>query len=419
MDHHHRGFLGAALGLRQDQVGDRMRLLIHAARDMEIRKIKPRLRKLVERGRRRRVGCDQRVEACNKIRFLVLAPFLGVEQRLDRGGGALGGDVGGRQRQAAGPAEHHLVGADLDFDVVGVRMHHQAMDGFQQRQFDEILPLDQPVGRRRRGDHPEHVAGVGIDQAVQLAGIGERHADIGEFGVGDVAHHHQRQWRLLPAVGEGQRPVCADRAVVGLERGHLRAIEADADRLALLQRQPADIADDGARLLADRRHVERLCGIEYQPHRIGAAEQRRRGCSGKGERHPQPVAVAPRIHRGKLFLGANVLGCDCGLRRGFRRRRCGFLCGRSWCCGLGRRRGHLFRRGRSLRHLLCRRLRRSRHLLGHGGRHLGRMRRFRRARLGRLFRLGFDPGRRSWPARQRSPTSPARPAAAAAAGPVP
>ena len=81
-------------------------------------------------------------------------------------------------------------------------MNHHAVDGFKQRQFDKILPLDEAAGRRRRGDHEQRVAGVGIDQPMQDAGAGQRHADIGERRIGDVAQHRQRQRRRLHPVGE-------------------------------------------------------------------------------------------------------------------------------------------------------------------------------------------------------------------------
>ena len=196
----------------------------------------------------------------------------------------------------AGLAEHHLVGADLGVDIVGVRMDHDAVDRFQQRQFDEILPLDEAAGRRRRRDHQQRVAGVGIDQPVQQAGIGQRHGDIGERGIGDVAH-----------TISGSGAACTRSAKVSVQfvplersspvkRRHLRAVETDADRLALFQRQPADIADRSAPpLAADRLDIDRLGGIEHQPHGIGAAEQRRRRRRGKGKRHAQAVAVAPRV----------------------------------------------------------------------------------------------------------------------------
>ncbi len=71
----------------------------------------------------------------------------------------------------------------------------------------------------------------------------------------------------------------------------------------LLQRQQADIADDGAALGADRFDIDRFGMVEHQPHRIGAAEQRSRGRRGKGERHAQAVAVTPRLDGGGLVLG--------------------------------------------------------------------------------------------------------------------
>ena len=42
--------------------------------------------------------------------------------------------------------------------------------------------------------------------------------------------------------------------------------------------------------------------VEHQPHRVGAAEQRRGRRRGKGERHAQAVAVAPRLDGGGLLF---------------------------------------------------------------------------------------------------------------------
>ena len=41
------------------------------------------------------------------------------------------------------------------------------MGGIEQREIDEILPLDEAADRRRRGDHEQRVAGIGIDDPVQ------------------------------------------------------------------------------------------------------------------------------------------------------------------------------------------------------------------------------------------------------------
>ena len=46
------------------------------------------------------------------------------------------------------------------------------MGGIEQREVDEILPLDEAADRRLRGDDQQRVAGIGIEQPVQQAGIG-------------------------------------------------------------------------------------------------------------------------------------------------------------------------------------------------------------------------------------------------------
>ena len=208
---------------------------------------------------------------------------------------------------------------------------------------------------------------------------------LANFGIGDVPLHQQRQRRRLDAVGKGQRPLRAVGAAFAFERGHLRPVEPDADGLAFLQRQPADIADDGAAFGADRLDVDRRGLIEHQPHIIGAAEQRGRRRRVKGERHTQAVAVAPRLDR----AFCRRTGCD---RRHLLRRLRGRRSGVDLLGGLRRFRGlHGLCRflGRS-QHLLpcCRRIfRRRRGLLGDRRRHLRC-----RWRLRRLSGLDLDPG---------------------------
>ena len=247
-------------------------------------------------------------------------------------------------------------------------MHHHAVHGFQQRQFDEVLPLDETTGRRRCSDDQQRVAGVGIDQPVHRARIGERHGDVGERRLGDVAQHRQRQRRGLAAFGESQCPLGAVGAAFAFERGNLRPVEADADGLALLQRQPADVTDDGAALEADLFDIHRPGMVEHQPHRIGAAEQRGRGRRGKGEGDAQAVAVTSRLDGGGLVLGSGFFaGGFLGVFL------CAFL-GGSFLGGVFRR-----RHGCRWRELLRR--------LGGRRRRLGR-RGFRRLHSRRLDRFG-------------------------------
>ena len=247
-------------------------------------------------------------------------------------------------------------------------MNRHAVDRFQQRQLDEILPPDEAADRRRRRDHQQRVAGVRIDQPMQQAGPGKRHGDVGQRRIGNVSDHHQRLRRRLHGVGEGQRPVRDARLIVGLQRRHLRAIEANADRLALLERQQADLGDQRPALGADRLDVDRLQGVEHQPHRIGPAKQRRRRGGGERKRQAQSVAVACRADLDGRFAGPD-----------FRRRGCPGVRRR-----IGRGGNQLWRgvyHGR--RHLICR------HLLGPWR----RLRCFRRrGRLRRRLGLDLDPG---------------------------
>ncbi|MGY2937231.1 hypothetical protein ACVWZ6_006833 [Bradyrhizobium sp. GM6.1] len=187
------------------------------------------------------------------------------------------------------------------------------MRGFQQREIDEVLPLDEAAHRPLRGDDIERVAGIGIGELVQEPRIGEGDRDVGERRVGDVARDHQRQRRRLDLVGEGQEPVGLLADLLARQRIDQRPGETDAHRLSLLERDAADLADHRAALGADRLDVDRLCRIEHQPNGVAAAERRRRGCDLKRESYPQAVAVAADIDAGTSRLRRSGRLCWRGL----------------------------------------------------------------------------------------------------------
>ena len=288
-------------------------------------------------------------------------------------------------------------------------MNDDAVDGFKQRQLDEILPLDETARRRRRGNDQQRVAGVGIDQPMHEAGIGQRHGDIGHGRIGDITQHLQRQRRCLHPIGKCQRPADPGRAAIAFERRHLRTVEAHADGLAFFQRQPADVADDGAGLGADRLDIDRPGAVEHQPHRVGAAEHGRGRRSGEGKRHTQAVAVPPCLDgSGGRFRSFRVLN---GRRLCFRRHCCLWRLDWSHLLSRGRRllgtSRHLFHDVRLLHyrrsmldnlHCLLRRawrcLRRARRCLGYRRRSFSYWRRFFNCqrRLLRLPGLNLDPG---------------------------
>ena len=88
------------------------------------------------------------------------------------------------------------------------------------------------------------------------------------------------------------------RVVVAGQRGHLRAVEADADRLPVVQRQPADLGDERAALAADRLDIDRLCESNTS-HTVSARRNSAAGVGGgKGKRQAQAVAVAPGLDAG-------------------------------------------------------------------------------------------------------------------------
>ena len=183
-------------------------------------------------------------------------------------------------------------------------MNDHAVGGFKQRQFDKILAPDEAAGGRRCGDHEQRVAGVGIEQPMQDAGASEGNADIGERRIGDVALHRQRQRRRLNPVGECHGPAHCTVTTVAFKRRHLRAIETDADRLALLQRHTTDVADNSTTLGADRFDVDGRGLVEHQPYGVGAAKQRRGRRGGKGKFYVQAFAVAQRLDRSRLVAGS-------------------------------------------------------------------------------------------------------------------
>ncbi len=103
----------------------------------------------------------------------------------------------------------------------------------------------------------------------------------------------------------------AARLCLAGQRRHLRTVESNPDRLPLVQRHQADVGDDRPVLAADRLDIDRRGGIEHQPHRIGAAKQRRRCRGRKGKCQAQAVAVAPGDDTGRRAVGGGF---------GFRRR---------------------------------------------------------------------------------------------------
>ena len=169
--------------------------------------------------------------------------------------------------------------------------------------------------------------------------------------------------------GKGEYPVGVAVDIFAGQRRHLRAVEPDPDRLPFVQRERPYFGDDGAAIGADRCDVERLGGVEHEPHGIGAAEQGRRRRRGKGEPHMQAFAVADCAHRCRIVVGYRFGRRHIGsclrhfrhrrlrsrmhrrLRLGHRRRRrfrfclglhLGFCCGLHLRLGLGLRLGPRF-----------------------------------------------------------------------------
>ena len=340
MHHYRRRLVGLWRGIGDQEFALTLGFGIKAARHVEAGERQPRIETLLGRciGRRQ----DQRILALDEALLLVLVPFLDVEQRAHRHRRALGRDAGGRQRQPTGLPDDDFFGRDLDADVIGVGADGDAMSRIEQCEIDEILSLDEAAHRWQRGDHDQRVAGIGIDDPMRETERRKRHRDVGECGIGDVAHHRQRQRRRFHRVGQDQGPFCPARTRIAGQRIHLRTVEANADRLPLLQRLADDVADDGAAFDADRLDVERVCGIEHQPDRVAAAERSRRRWSRKGECQAQTVAVAPDADRGWISRLRIRRRCCGQLLRRFDSGRLRRLHGGLYC--LGGRPVHLHRR---------------------------------------------------------------------------
>ena len=106
--------------------------------------------------------------------------------------------------------------------------------------------------------------------------------------------------------------------VVTLKRGHLRAVEADADRLPLLERQPADVADDGPALVADRRRRRPALSESNTSHTVSARRNSAAGVAASNEnvtRSPSLSRWALTVvaFRGSSFRRGSAAG---GARRG-------------------------------------------------------------------------------------------------------
>ncbi len=341
-----RRILRANLGVRQRQIEHADGFRIHRARHVETREIELCRGALLEiAGGSVACGLDQGVGPFVEISFAILAPFAEIEHRPHGGGRALGPAIGRRQRQAPRLAQDHLVGTDIGRHIVGVRTNGDAVYRFQQRELDKILPLDETARRRPCRHHEQGVTGVRIGEAMKHAGARHRHRDIGKRGVGDVSDRRKRLRRRLHGIGKGHGPVGAGGAVVARKRRQLRTVETEANRLASFLRHHADIGQRRTGLPADRLDIDRLLRIEYQPERIGTAEQCGRRSRRQRKCQMQPGAIAENAD-------VTVTGVRFRFRRrGHHRRRGLFL------DGFHRRHiDRLVRRHRSFRcggHLRC------------------------------------------------------------------
>ena len=159
---------GFCIGERQIEHADGLR--VHPARHVEAGEIDLGRGVLLSAcGGRNASGLDQGVRPRVEVPFPVFSPFAEIEDRPHRRRRALGPAIGRRQRQATGLAENNLVGPHIGGDVIGVRADRHAVDRFQERQLDKILPLDEAARGRPCRHHEQRVAGIRIGEAVKKA----------------------------------------------------------------------------------------------------------------------------------------------------------------------------------------------------------------------------------------------------------
>ena len=68
----------------------------------------------------------------------------------------------------AGPRDDDLVGGELGVEIVGERLHDDAVGRGERAELDEVLGLDEAARRPERRHDQQRVAGVGIVEPVEL-----------------------------------------------------------------------------------------------------------------------------------------------------------------------------------------------------------------------------------------------------------
>jgi hypothetical protein len=211
--------------------------------------------------------------AFTEQRVAVEAPDLRIEHHRPQRRAVQHALQRARQRETAGPADHHLVGGHFDVQVVRQRRDHDPLSRRQRMKFDEIMLVDKAANRRQTGHDPKRVADIRIANAVQAMSVLGIDGDACAILTDQIARDVERAGRIDDCVADGDAPT---RPILGDAR-QVRMIEPDAHDGGVAVAAEFGIANGVAWFVDQRGEVERVFAIEDHPKRIGAAEDGGRG----------------------------------------------------------------------------------------------------------------------------------------------
>ena len=186
-------------------------------------------------------------------------------------------------------------------------------------ELDKIALVEEAARRRERGDDDERIAGVGVVEPVHQMRRIERDGDARPVGADQVAADGERVRGVDGGIADLHRP---DRAI-DIDGGQMRMIEFYAHDVGVGRVGEFGAADGAACFAVERAKIDIGIGIEHDPQRVGAIEDRRRRrcCERKGQF--QVGALAGELGRD---FAAGIGGARAWRRRGVGRR---FV----WCSG--------------------------------------------------------------------------------------
>ena len=166
--HERRRILGGGPLVGDGGVEHGLGLGVHLARKIEARQIEPRARFAPVNGAsaaaRTRSNWRRAV-----FGVAVGAPALGVEGHARGRPFAACGAAASDSVKPPGRARITLSADRLGLEIVGERLHGDALGARQRAEIDEVLALDQAARRSKPGDDQEPVADVGVVQPMRLA----------------------------------------------------------------------------------------------------------------------------------------------------------------------------------------------------------------------------------------------------------